>query len=93
MVGIQFARREVARGVGERFLLTKFARENRKRPTRSEVDGAVYRTPEAWAYDARRQAWLELVYGVRFVRLDAKLVERDLRAAVATIRAALPPFD
>ncbi len=54
-----------------------------------EVDGAVHRTPEARAFDARRQAWLERLYGVRFVRLDAELVERDVFAAVAVVRAAL----
>ncbi|HSQ68182.1 MAG TPA: DUF559 domain-containing protein, partial [Polyangiaceae bacterium] len=28
-----------------------------------EVDGAVHRTPEARAHDARRQAWLEQAFG------------------------------
>ncbi|HSQ67661.1 MAG TPA: DUF559 domain-containing protein [Polyangiaceae bacterium] len=54
-----------------------------------EVDGAVHRTPLARAHDARRQAWLEQAYGVRFVRVDAELVERDVRAAVARVRQAL----
>ncbi|HSQ63301.1 MAG TPA: endonuclease domain-containing protein [Polyangiaceae bacterium] len=54
-----------------------------------EVDGAVHRTPEARVHDARRQAWLELAFGVRFVRVDAELVERDVLAAVARVREAL----
>ncbi len=54
-----------------------------------EVDGAVHRTPEARVHDARRQAWLEQAFGVRFVRVDAELVERDVRGAVASVRAAL----
>ena len=54
-----------------------------------EVDGAVHRTPEARAHDARRQAWLELAFRVRFVRVDAELVERDVLGAVARVREAL----
>jgi len=54
-----------------------------------EVDGAVHRTPEARVHDARRQAWLEGAFGVRFVRVDAELVERDVLAAVERVREAL----
>ncbi len=36
-----------------------------------------------------RQAELEAVYGVRFVRVSAELVERDVLAAVEVVRAAL----
>ncbi len=54
-----------------------------------EVDGAVHRTSEARVHDARRQAWLEGAFEVRFVRIDAELVERDVLAAVARVREAL----
>jgi len=54
-----------------------------------EVDGAVHDSPEARERDAWRQAELERGYGVRFVRVRAELVERDVRAAVAIVRAAL----
>ena len=54
-----------------------------------EVDGAVHRTAEARVHDARRQAWLEGALGVRFVRVDAELVERDVLAAVERVREAL----
>src|SRR5580700_9423131 len=42
-----------------------------------EVDGAVHDVPGARARDSARQATIEAAYGVRFLRLDAKLVERD----------------
>ena len=48
-----------------------------------EVDGRVHDTEEA------REAELAAEYGVRFVRVRAELVERDVRAAVASILAAL----
>ena len=54
-----------------------------------EVDGAVHRTAEARVHDARRQGWLELAFGVRFVRVDVELVERDVLAAVERVREAL----
>ena len=52
-----------------------------------EVDGAVHRGREAC--DDRRTAELERLYGVRVLRLEAGLVERDMDAAVAVVRAAL----
>ncbi len=52
-----------------------------------EVDGGVHR--ETRAYDAARDAELARVYGVRVLRVDAGLVERDVEAALAIIRAAL----
>ena len=54
-----------------------------------EVDGAVHDSAEAAERDAARQAWLERMFGVRFVRVSAWLVERELPVAVERIRAAL----
>ena len=54
-----------------------------------EVDGSVHDSVEARERDAVRQAELEKVYAVRFVRVRAELVERNVLAAVAVIRAAL----
>ncbi|HSQ68178.1 MAG TPA: endonuclease domain-containing protein, partial [Polyangiaceae bacterium] len=54
-----------------------------------EVDGAVHRTPEARRRDVWRDAELARLYGVRVLRIDADLVERDVFAAVALVRAAL----
>jgi very-short-patch-repair endonuclease len=111
------------------FRLVPFARELRRRPTRSEamlwerlrrrglgvrfrrqhpfeigfivdfyaasarlvveVDGAVHDVPGAAERDAGRQRAIEETYGVRFVRVDAWLVERDLNRAVEIVRAAL----
>ena len=52
-----------------------------------EVDGTVHEGREA--EDAHRTRELERLYGVRVIRIAAALVERDVYAAVATIRAAL----
>lgn len=54
-----------------------------------EVDGAVHDSPEAQRRDALRQAELERFYGVCFLRIRTELVERDVLAAVALVRAAL----
>jgi very-short-patch-repair endonuclease len=54
-----------------------------------EVDGSVHDEPEVAAHDVARHAWLEATFGVRFLRLPAALVERDLAAALAQIRAVL----
>jgi very-short-patch-repair endonuclease len=54
-----------------------------------EVDGGFHLDPERARADAVRQAELEAVYGVRFVRVSAELVERDVLAAVEIVRAAL----
>jgi len=54
-----------------------------------EIDGAVHARPGVRERDAARQAALEAAYGVRFLRLDAELVEQDTFAAVARVRAAL----
>jgi very-short-patch-repair endonuclease len=52
-----------------------------------EVDGSVHEGREA--HDAHRTSELERLYGVRVMRIAAELVERDVYAAVALIRAAL----
>ena len=52
-----------------------------------EVDGRSHDGAEA--RDARRDAFLVTTYGVRVLRIDAELVERDVYAALAIIRAAL----
>ena len=52
-----------------------------------EVDGGSHRGREA--HDAARDVWLARCYGVRVLRIDAELVERDVCAAVALIRVAL----
>lgn len=54
-----------------------------------EVDGAVHDSVEAAERDAARQAWLERMFGVRFVRVSAWLVERQLEVALERILAAL----
>jgi very-short-patch-repair endonuclease len=110
------------------FWLVRVAREQRKRPTRSEallwaqlrgrkvgarfrrqavlgrfivdfyapchrlvveVDGGVHLAAERRRYDEARQVELEKLYRVRFVRVSAELVERDVLAAVAIVRAAV----
>lgn len=54
-----------------------------------EIDGGVHRAPERARLDAVRQRELEAVYGVRFVRVSAELVERDPAAAAAIVEEAL----
>ncbi len=52
-----------------------------------EVDGAIHDSRiEA---DAIRQREIQALFGVRFIRIRAELVERDVRAAVQLVRAAL----
>ena len=51
-----------------------------------EVDGGVHLAQRE--RDARRQRVIESL-GYRVVRVSAELVERDVRAAVAVVRAAL----
>ena len=52
-----------------------------------EVDGGIHRTLRE--RDRVRDPELARVYGVRVLRIDAELVERDVYAAVALVRAAL----
>ena len=52
-----------------------------------EVDGGIHRSRRA--QDRARDAYLALTYRVRVLRIDAELVERDVLAAVAIVRAAL----
>jgi very-short-patch-repair endonuclease len=54
-----------------------------------EVDGGVHDSDEARLRDARRDRELVRMYGVRVLRIDAELVERDVFAAVALVRGAL----
>ena len=54
-----------------------------------EVDGGVHASPEAQARDARRDAKLARMYGVRVLRIDAGLVERDRYTAATLVRVAL----
>ena len=49
----------------------------------------MHDTEAARVADAAREAELAAEYGVRFVRVRAELVERDVRAAVAVILAAV----
>jgi very-short-patch-repair endonuclease len=51
-----------------------------------EVDGAVHRA--RCDSDRLRDAWM-VTHGLRVVRIDASLVERDLPEAVARVRRAL----
>ena len=52
-----------------------------------EVDGRMHLGQRE--RDRARDAYLALSYRVRVLRIDAELVERDVLAAVAIIRAAL----
>lgn len=54
-----------------------------------EVDGGYHHTDEQRARDAARDAELRRLYGVRMLRVDAELVERDVAAAVAIVLAAM----
>ncbi len=57
---------------------------------RRAVDGAVHGSAEWRRYDAVRTSVLERDYGLRVLRLDAGLVERDVLAAVT---ACVPRCD
>lgn len=52
-----------------------------------EIDGGIHLAQRE--RDARRDAELAALYGVRVMRIDAELVMRDLHATLATVRAAL----
>jgi very-short-patch-repair endonuclease len=52
-----------------------------------EVDGGIHRFQRE--HDQRRDVQLAAAYGVRVLRIDADLVERDVLAAVAIVQAAL----
>jgi len=54
-----------------------------------EVDGGVHDSDGARARDSARAEALVRFYGVRLLRIEATLVERDTYAAVALIRAAM----
>ncbi len=53
-----------------------------------EIDGPGHEFDASWAYDLRRQAWLE-AEGYRVVRLHVSLIDQDVGAAIETIEAAL----
>jgi len=52
-----------------------------------EIDGGIHR--EQREQDLARDRYLATTYGVRVLRIDAKLVERDLRAALWLVRRAM----
>jgi very-short-patch-repair endonuclease len=79
-LGVAF-RRQVP--VGGRFIADFLAREGR---LIVEVDGAYH--AQRAAADSRRDRLLGRL-GYRVLHIEAELVERDLRAAVAAVRAAL----
>jgi very-short-patch-repair endonuclease len=54
-----------------------------------ELDGGVHRSAEARRRDAARDAEHLATYGIRVLRTDAELVERDVEAALALVRRAL----
>jgi very-short-patch-repair endonuclease len=54
-----------------------------------EIDGAVHDPIDARERDAHRTQQLASLYGVRVLRIDAALVEANVDAALAIIRAAL----
>ena len=56
-------------------------------PPRSSVDGGIHRGQRE--HGLARDRDLASTYRVRVLRLDADLVERDVFAAVAIVRAAL----
>jgi very-short-patch-repair endonuclease len=51
-----------------------------------EVDGGIHRAQQF--HDARRDAELVRLHGVRILRIEAELVERNAAAAVALILEA-----
>jgi len=50
-----------------------------------EIDGLAHDGDREWAYDQRRQAWLEAL-GYRVVRIGAGEISRDLDAVLSGIR-------
>ena len=52
-----------------------------------EVDGGIHRWQRE--HDLARDRYLASTYRVRVLRIDGDLVERDVRAAVAIVCAAL----
>ena len=56
-----------------------------------EIDGSVHDTERARRFDEARTVQLVQFANVRVLRLSAELVEGDIVAAVAIVRAALAP--
>ena len=54
-----------------------------------EIDGGVHASPRAHELDAHRTEQLAALYSVRVLRIDATLVETNVDAALAIIRAAV----
>ena len=54
-----------------------------------EIDGSVHANPRARELDEHRTRELAALYGVRVLRIDAKLVEQNVDAALAIIRTAV----
>jgi very-short-patch-repair endonuclease len=54
-----------------------------------EIDGAVHDVPGARERDEARQRAIEVAYGVRFVRVSAWLVEREVDVALERVRVAV----
>lgn len=54
-----------------------------------EIDGGVHTSSRAHELDAHRTEQLAALYGVRVLRIDAALVETNVDAALAIIRAAV----
>jgi len=53
-----------------------------------EIDGPTHGFDRQWAYDLRRQAWLE-AEGYCVLRIGTAAIDEDVLNAVATIRATL----
>ena len=53
-----------------------------------EIDGPAHQDDATWAYDLRRQAWLE-TEGHRVLRITVSEISRDLNDVMATIYVAL----
>ena len=53
-----------------------------------EVDGPIHEFEENWAYDMRRQAWLENK-GYRVLRIPHHWIDEDIESATETIRVTL----
>ena len=56
-----------------------------------EIDGGIHDSLRARRFDEVRDAQLVQFAGVRVLRIEASLVERDALAAIDIIRAALVP--
>ena len=53
-----------------------------------EIDGPAHQGDATWAYDLRRQAWLE-TEGHRMLRISVSQISRDLNEVIETIYVVL----